>query len=683
MITNNSWIKTGNYYKKYLRIGKFRNTNIEGLEKLELLDREILTYINKYGYLVTAIDEEIEGRNKLQIESLTTKKNTINIVGRLATGYFGISDCRAVLKSRNTTGEHIFEIDLQRNETIFQKKFGRNIYQYRISMNLDDVFDYNEDIYDLFIEVKMPYSLTPIRLRVGRPTLRAKLFFGEFSGKSQSGMLLINPYYTIYKSNLSFEVYPFDKESYKYLKRARTFSKVLQLKHRKKDVWLVGERSYKAQDTGYHFFKYMREKHPDKNVYYVISKNSPEYENVAPYGNVLEYGSKEHIKNTIIATKIFSSHHTNYLFPIRTKSFDKIIKATRIFLQHGVIGVKNMENVYGSKSQTFNVDMFITSSDYEKEYITRDMGYKSKDVFVTGLSRFDELFKPNVVKKQILIIPTWRDWLQNIDNFLESEYYERYLSLINNVELVAHSQKNNCELVFCLHPNMQQFSSYFEGSPVKLIYQGDEDVQKLIKESALLVTDYSSVAFDFSFLHKPVIYYQFDQSRFIGKSDSHINLENELPGAIIENELNLVEKIKTYIENDFGMENFYKERANKFIKYRDQDSSKRIFEVAMNYRRSKTKLIEKLQKNELMRSVFNKFRKSEYYFPMMKIAYSIMKTILPINNKKVFFESGLGKNFSDSPREIFETLQKENRDYKYIWSYNQSFGNEYKNTQSS
>src|SRR5699024_3109409 len=190
---------------------------------------------------------------------------------------------------------------------------------------------------------------------------------------------------------------------------------------------------YKAQYTGYHFFKYMREKHPDKNVYYVISKDSPEYSNVAPLGNVLEYGSKEHIKNTIIATKIFSSHHTNYLFPIRTARFAKLVHATRMFLQHGVLGVKNMSNIYSANSETFKVDQFVVSSEYEKEYIVRDMKYKPKNVIVTGLSRFDELFNPNTeVKRQILIIPTWRDWIQNADIFLESEYYKRYLSLINN-----------------------------------------------------------------------------------------------------------------------------------------------------------------------------------------------------------------------------------------------------------
>ena len=41
-----------------------------------------------------------------------------------------------------------------------------------------------------------------------------------------------------------------------------------------------------------------------------------------------------------------------------------------------------------------------------------------------------------------------------------------------------------------------------------------QDVQKLLMDCALLVTDYSSVFFDVAFLRKPVVYYQFDEEEF-------------------------------------------------------------------------------------------------------------------------------------------------------------------------
>ena len=58
--------------------------------------------------------------------------------------------------------------------------------------------------------------------------------------------------------------------------------------------------------------------------------------------------------------------------------------------------------------------------------VVRDLNFFSNQVAVTGLARFDELFNPNVeVKNQILIIPTWRDWLTSIDRLQTSEYLKR------------------------------------------------------------------------------------------------------------------------------------------------------------------------------------------------------------------------------------------------------------------
>src|SRR6185437_10470438 len=81
-------------------------------------------------------------------------------------------------------------------------------------------------------------------------------------------------------------------------------------------------------------------------------------------------------------------------------------------------------------------------------------------------------------------------------------------------------------------PNMQRFISLFHDAPVRVISQGEVDVQRLMKESAVLVTDYSSVGFDFSFLHRPVLYYQFDQERFLGRWGSHPALAGQLPKTI-------------------------------------------------------------------------------------------------------------------------------------------------------
>src|SRR5699024_3006116 len=98
----------------------------------------------------------------------------------------------------------------------------------------------------------------------------------------------------------------------------------------------------------------------------------------------------------------------------------------------------------------------------------------------------------------------------------------------------------------------------------------------------IMLTDYSSVGFDFSFLHKPVLYYQFDRSRFIGKRPSHLDLDNELPGEIAFDYDVLLDKLEDYAKSNFQMKEDYKQRSNKFIQYRDQNSAQRIYEHIEN-----------------------------------------------------------------------------------------------------
>ena len=73
------------------------------------------------------------------------------------------------------------------------------------------------------------------------------------------------------------------------------------------------------------------------------------------------------------------------------------------------------------------------------------MNFFSNQVAVTGLARFDELF--NVIKNQILIIPTWRDWLTSIDRLQTSEYLKRMNDLLHSQKLKEIANKGT-DIIF-------------------------------------------------------------------------------------------------------------------------------------------------------------------------------------------------------------------------------------------
>ncbi|MGC4378026.1 CDP-glycerol glycerophosphotransferase family protein, partial [Fictibacillus sp. Mic-4] len=480
----------------------------------------------------------------------------------------------------------------------------------------------------------------------------------------------ITPYFTIKAFKLSLQVDEFERDVFLYLKKMMRWAWLLRLFYRKREIWVVGERPYKAQDTGYHFFKYMRQNHPKRNVFYVIEENSTELRNIKDLGNILYFKSKEHIWHTLMATRIIGSHHPDYLYPLRTNEFKKAVKAKKIFLQHGVMGTKNTVHFYGKSSPSFSTDLFIVSSDFEKRMIVNDFGYDSYEVAVTGLSRFDSLLKKDVDKKrQLLIIPTWREWLVTDDAFLESEYFDRYRELVYHPSLHDLANKYQFEIILCLHPNMQKFTHFFKDAPVRVISQGEVDVQYLMKESAMMLTDYSSVGFDFSFLHRPILYYQFDRKRFIGKRGSHLDLDNDLPGDIVYDVNEILQHIEEYAKNDFLMKPENQVRASKFLKYTDLNASKRIYEAVDKFKTRKS-ILKKISEDELVRAFYKRFRKSHYYFPTMHFLYNIMRRVLPVDNKLIVFESGVGKQYADSPKMIYEEIIKRGLKFNKVWFYN-------------
>ena len=103
----------------------------------------------------------------------------------------------------------------------------------------------------------------------------------------------------------------------------------------------------------------------------------------------------------------------------------------------------------------------------------------------------------------------------------------------------------------------------------------------IFKNSAVLITDYSSVLFEFSFLKKPAVYYQ--PKNDTHQEDGYFDYETMGFGDVIDNEESLVDKVIEYMENDCKMEDEYKERADDFFKYNDQKNSARIYDWLYNH----------------------------------------------------------------------------------------------------
>ena len=86
---------------------------------------------------------------------------------------------------------------------------------------------------------------------------------------------------------------------------------------------------------------------------------------------------------------------------------------------------------------------------------------------------------------------------------------------------------------------------------VNVVAKGEKDVQTLLLESKLMITDYSSVSFDFNYMSKPVIFYHFDQDTFFRNGKLRPINETFL-GDICTEEDAVLDQVETYIQSNFA-----------------------------------------------------------------------------------------------------------------------------------
>ncbi len=359
---------------------------------------------------------------------------------------------------------------------------------------------------------------------------------------------------------------------------------IAKFKFEKKDLWLVCERGTDARDNGYHMFRYLRKEHPEISAWYVITKDSPDLDKISDLGNIVYRGSWNHWLVFISATRVLTTIGLMNYVPSGNHEFGRyVIKRNKqkiIFLQHGVIA--NDLPLYHKEQSNF--DLFICGSKPEFDYISDHFHYTQDEVQYTGLARFDSLQSVSH-KKQVLIMPTWRKWLFEADEqtIARSEYVERWNHLLHHPRLVELTEKYDVDIVFYPHQLMQKYLEVFSSSNRRVII-GDYhhfDVQELLKESSLLITDYSSVQFDFAYMYKPVLYYQFDEEAFFGNHNTkhgYFDYDKMGFGEKVQNEETLIDLIAEYISDNFRLKPVFKDRIEGVFVLHDDNNCERIFQ---------------------------------------------------------------------------------------------------------
>lgn len=353
-----------------------------------------------------------------------------------------------------------------------------------------------------------------------------------------------------------------------------------------RNFWLICEEKDEARDNGYWLFKWIRENKPHQKVAYAVNKKSVDYKKVKDLGKIIGYGTFAHWFWYIVADKNISSQKggkPNAAVCYFLEVVLKLRKNNRVFLQHGVTVNKGDWLLY----ENTRFRLFTAAAKPEFDYLLKEFGYPLQNIALTGFPRFDELCDFHAEKDLVLVMPSWRNWLARYSNetkhldFTQTEYFQRWNEFLNCDALNELLQRYHKKLIFYPHRNMQKFLSYFslpQKSNIILADWQHYDVQDLLKRASLLVTDYSSVFFDFSFMRKPVLFYQFDEAEFRKKqySNGFFDYKNTILGKWVDNLNEVMINLEEEFENGCPLRAV--EEIEKFFPYQN-GNCERVYEA--------------------------------------------------------------------------------------------------------
>jgi len=232
----------------------------------------------------------------------------------------------------------------------------------------------------------------------------------------------------------------------------------------------------------------------------------------------------------------------------------------------------NYSKVYVSSSEV--IPFYAEAFDMNKENIY-PLGVPRTDYFFESanrellLKKLIDIFPAAANKRLILYAPTFRGKSHQQDGFISPIDFK----------LLKSSLAEDSIFLVHLHPYMSSAFSVDEDASDFVIHITDEfNIQEMLVLSDILITDYSSIIFDYSLLNKPAAFFADDLAEYIAERDFYYDYEEFVPGPIFTNSAELSKWLES-ADYDLAEITAFQKR---FFDYTDGKASERIVSHLLN-----------------------------------------------------------------------------------------------------
>jgi CDP-glycerol glycerophosphotransferase len=222
----------------------------------------------------------------------------------------------------------------------------------------------------------------------------------------------------------------------------------------------------------------------------------------------------------------------------------------------------------------FSTEVFQSAFAFDKTML--EIGYPRNDILFSGNNKeyIADLKKEMGLppdKKVILYAPTWRD----------NEYYEKGAYKFNQVLDFNLFRKKLGDEYVCVVKYHYLVKETLDWSNYQgFVYKYDmcEDIAKLYLVSDILITDYSSVMFDYSVLKRPMLFFAYDLEDYKDNLRGfYFDFLKEAPGPITRTTKELIDSIVNYKAEEFSEK--YEAFHNKYNHLDDGRASQKVVQL--------------------------------------------------------------------------------------------------------
>ena len=272
-------------------------------------------------------------------------------------------------------------------------------------------------------------------------------------------------------------------------------------------------------------------------------------------------------------TIIVDDHH-----PIIYRfNYDKKVKSAQLWHACGAFKTFGYSRLGKEGSLRFDSNAHrcythaFVSGEGVRKYYAEAFGIPMECVYATGVPRCDNLNSITAEDNNkfiILFAPTFRG------NGAESAHYP--FDMLDLDKLADLCRKNNMQVVFKMHPFIKNSIPISDRHKDVLFDQSDiREINTILHEADLIITDYSSLIYEAALLNKPMLFYTFDLDEYISSRDFYEPFETFVPGKIVSNFDDLLKAIS---DKDFEIEKVEQFKQFNFSNY-EFDAAKKIVDI--------------------------------------------------------------------------------------------------------